>query len=289
MWSLIVHGGAKDINPEEEEANRRGCINALEAGRTILASGGTAVDAVEAAVRVLESDPTFNAGYGSALNRDGEIEMCASLMEGKNVNIGAVTVIAGVRHPISVAKAMLFEEPILLASDGARRFAEQKQMELCDPADLVSPEQRELSRTGKHDTVGCIALDQHGSLAVGTSTGGLAGIHPGRVGDSPLPGCGYYADNHLGAVAFSGDGEHIARKTLAARVMHALADGPEQALETSIKELETIGGEAGGIVLTAAGLSGWAHNSREFAVAFMTSDDKNAHVFLRKEDKEIEH
>lgn len=298
MWSLILHGGAKEIDPEEEEAHRNGCIKALEAGRAVLAGGGTAVDAVEAAGRVLETDPTFNAGYGSALNSDGEVEMCAGVMEGRDFNVGAVAVIKGVRHPISVAKAMLHEEPILLASDGARRFAAHKQLELCDPADLVTPQQRDFaSKSEAKDTIGVVALDQYGDLAVGTSTGGLDGSAPGRVGDSPQPGCGYYADNQLGAVAFSGDGEHIARKALAARVMQALSArralpagraamaGVEEVLEPSLREVEAIGGEAGAIVLTPTGKSGWAHNSREFAVAFMTSEDNHPHVFLRKKDE----
>lgn len=296
MWSLILHGGAKEIDPQEEEAHRNGCIEALEAGRAVLAGGGTAVDAVEAAGRVLEADPTFNAGYGSALNSDGEVEMCAGLMEGRDFNVGAVAVIKGVRHPISVAKAMLHEEPILLASEGARRFAADKQLELCDPADLITPQQRDASsKSEAKDTIGVVALDQYGDIAVGTSTGGLDGSAPGRVGDSPQPGCGYYADNRLGAVAFSGDGEHIARKALAARVMQALSarqalssgqaeGGLEQVLNPALKEVEAIGGEAGAIVLTATGVSGWAHNSREFAVAFMTSEDNHPHVFLRKKD-----
>lgn len=292
MWSLILHGGAKEIDPDEEEAHRNGCIRAIEAGRAVLAGGGTAVNAVEAAGRVLEADPTFNAGYGAALNSDGEVEMCAAVMEGKEFNVGAVAVIKGVWHPISVARAMLHEQPMLLASEGARRFAADKGLELCDPADLIPPQQGKASTKSRaRDTIGIVALDQYGDLAVGTSTGGLEGCAPGRVGDSPQPGCGYYADNQLGAVAFSGDGEHIARKVLAARVMQALssgqaaAAGAEEVLEPSLREVEAIGGEAGGIVLTSAGRSGWAHNSRDFAVAFMTSEDNNPHVFMRKKDE----
>ncbi|ESY81103.1 asparaginase [Mesorhizobium sp. LNHC220B00] len=296
MWSLILHGGAKEIDPDEEEAHRNGCIRAIEAGRAVLAGGGTAVNAVEAAGRVLEADPTFNAGYGAALNSDGEVEMCAAVMEGKEFNVGAVAVIKGVWHPISVARAMLHEEPMLLASDGARRFAADKGLELCDPADLIPPQQGKASTKSRaRDTIGIVALDQYGDLAVGTSTGGLEGCAPGRVGDSPQPGCGYYADNRLGAVAFSGDGEHIARKVLAAHVMQALSarqalssgqaeSGLEQVLNPALNEVEAIGGEAGAIVLTATGMSGWAHNSREFAVAFMTSEDNHPHVFLRKKD-----
>lgn len=285
MWAIILHGGAKEIEPEEAEAHRHGCLKALAAGRSVLQSNGSAADAVEAAIRELESDPTFNAGYGSALNADGEVEMCSALMEGGELNVGGVSIIQGVRHPISVARAMLHETEILLSGPGARRFAAERGLELCDPADLIPPEEQKAKKTGTHDTVGCIALDMNKRLAVGTSTGGLDGSPVGRVGDSPQPGCGYYVDDKVGAVAFSGDGEHIARKMLAARVMHRLsADEPEGALQDALDHVAAIGGEAGGIVLTPAGEFGWRHNSRDFAVAFQNSDRDSPEAFTRKGD-----
>ncbi|MDB5615301.1 MAG: hypothetical protein JWQ22_2954, partial [Devosia sp.] len=254
MWAIILHGGAKEIEAEEADAHREGCLKALASGRSILQANGSAVDAVEAAVRVLENDPTFNAGYGSALNADGEVEMCSALMEGTACNVGGVSIIQGVRHPISVARAMLHEKEILLSGPGARRFAAERGLELCDPKDLIPPEEQRAKKSGSHDTVGCIALDISGRLVVGTSTGGLEGSPVGRVGDSPQPGCGYYADDKVGAVAFSGDGEHIARKMLAARVLHRLStDDPETALEIALNHVLEIGGEAGGIVLTPGG------------------------------------
>ena len=138
-WALIVHGGAKEIAPEQEEANRHGCLEALAAGQAILEQGGSAVDAVEAAIRILESDPTFNAGYGSDLNADGEVEMDAALMDGSSLALGAVAAIQGVRHPISVARRMLSETPTLLVGEGARRFAAAQDAELCEPGELVPP------------------------------------------------------------------------------------------------------------------------------------------------------
>ena len=284
MWALILHGGAKEVEPEKEEANRRGCLNALKAGQAVLMSEGSAVDAVEAAIRILEADPTFNAGYGSALHANGQVEMCSAVMEGENFNVGAVAVIKGVRHPVSVAKAMLFDEPIFMAADGARQYAEQKGLELCNPEDLISPEKKKEA----HDTVGCVALDIHGHIAVGTSTGGLDGAPPGRVGDSPDPGCGYYADDKIGAVAFSGDGEHIARKMLAARVIHSLGGDPDAALYNALKEVEQIDGEAGGIVVTPSGQFGWAHNSREFPVAMIKESDPVGRFYLRKREEQKE-
>lgn len=284
MWAIILHGGAKEIEPEEAEANRAGCLRALSAGRAVLEEGGSAIDAAEAALRVLEDDPTFNCGYGSDLNAAGEVEMCAAVMEGESFNVGAVSVVQGVRHPVSVARAMLEEETVLIAGPGARDFAAEKGLELCDPAALKAT--RGGQKPEAHDTVGCIALDRNGLLAAATSTGGLEGTPVGRMGDSAMPGCGYYADNGIGAVAFSGDGEHIARKMLAARVMHALATtDPDTALKLAIRHVSDIGGEAGGIVLTPDGRFGWRHNSREFAVAFASSDQPEPQVFLAKREE----
>lgn len=287
MWAIILHGGAKEIAPDEAEANRSGCLRALSAGRAVLEGGGSALDAVEAAIRALEDDPAFNCGYGSALNAAGEVEMCAAIMEGGTFNVGGVSIVQGVRHPVSVARAMLEEETTLIAGPGARAFAADKGLELCDPAALrASEDETKRGRRGTHDTVGCVALDRHGLLVAGTSTGGLEDTPVGRVGDSALPGCGFYADNDLGAVAFSGDGEHIARKTLAARVMHALGtQGPDEALGLAIRHVAQIGGEAGGIALTPDGRFGWMHNSREFAVAHVSSDQPEPRVYLRKAEE----
>jgi len=287
MWAIILHGGAKQIEAGMAQANRSGCLTALEAGKSVLVRGGSAADAVEAAIRVLEDDATFNCGYGSALNADGDIEMCAAIMEGGGFEVGAVSAIRGVRHPISVAKAMLHAQPVLVTGEGARRFAAGAGAELCDPDALKTPGQRRRSdRGGSHDTVGCLALDAVGRLAAGTSTGGLDGSPAGRVGDSPQPGCGYYADDAVGAVAFSGDGEHIARKILAARVMFALGQtGPDAALGLALEHVAAIGGEAGGIVLTPDGRFGWRHNSPHFAVAFQNEAAADARFFICREDE----
>ncbi len=287
-WALVVHGGAKEIAPEREEANRRGCLEALAAGRAILEQGGSAVDAVEAAIRILESDSTFNAGYGSDLNADGEVEMDAALMGGSNLAIGAVAAIQGVRHPISVARQMLGEPPTLLVGEGARRFAAAQGVELCEPEALIPARpDGPVEKTHDHDTVGCVALDSSGRIAAGTSTGGLDETLPGRVGDSPLPGCGFYADEQVGGVAFSGDGECIARTLLAARVMQALEGGqpPQAAAEASLTHLARVGGEAGGIVLDRVGRVGWAHNSSHFAVAWVT-DSMGAPLVRLRQDEE---
>ncbi|KFG69562.1 isoaspartyl peptidase/L-asparaginase family protein [Microvirga sp. BSC39] len=287
-WVLIVHGGAKEIAPDQEDANRRGCLEAVAAGQAILEQGGSAVDAVEAAIRILESDPTFNAGYGSDLNADGEVEMDAAMMDGSSLSLGAVAAIQGVRHPISIARRMLAEPPTLLVGEGARRFAVAHGAELCEPGELILPGSDGPDRkTHDHDTVGCVALDTSGRIAAGTSTGGLDETLPGRVGDSPLPGCGFYADDQVGGVAFSGDGECIARTLLAARVMQALEGSqlPQAAVEASLTHLARVGGEAGGIVLDRVGRVGWAHNSSHFAVAWVTDSMRTPLVRLRQDEE----
>nr|WP_245215678.1 isoaspartyl peptidase/L-asparaginase family protein [Pararoseomonas baculiformis] len=276
-----MHGGAKEIEPGKEEANRQGCLAALEAGAAILRGGGTALEAVEAAIRVMEDDPTFNAGLGSVRNADGMVEMDAAIMDGATLDIGGAAAIRDVRHPISVARAMLRETPTLLVGEGAQRFASACNAELRDPEEGGTA-----GADAGHDTVGCIALDRHGNLAAGTSTGGLEGCMAGRVGDSPLPGCGFYADNLQGAVAFSGDGESISRSMLAARVMQAMEFAPPQAaIEAAIARMGRVGGDAGGIVLDRSGGVGWAHNSPHFAVGLATEEDGVPRIYLRKAEE----
>ena len=284
-WAIMLHGGASEIAPEDRSASRAGCRAALVAGRNVLERGGAALDAVEASVRVLEDDPAFNAGFGSVLNRDGAVEMDAAIMDGASLDLGGVAAIAGVRHPVSVARLMLRELPTLLVADGARRFARQRGAELCAPDAMIAPRRR--SESG-HDTVGCVALDRDGNLAVATSTGGLSGKLPGRVGDSPIPGCGLYADNSAGAVCFSGEGESIARTLLAARVMAALPAGdPEQVAAQSIEWLLRVGGEAGAIIISRDGRVGWAHNSPHFAVAYATSEAEGTNVYISKDEERM--
>ena len=283
-WSVAVHGGAKPIGPDREAANRHGCDAAVAAARRVLERDGTAIEAVEAAIGVLESDPAFNAGFGSVLNEAGAVEMDAAIMDGATLDIGAVAAVEGVRHPVSVAGLMLREPPTLLVGPGARRFAAEHGAETCEPRDMISQEQSASKAQSGHDTVGCVALDSAGNFAAGTSTGGLSGTVPGRVGDSPLPGCGFYADNAAGAVALSGDGENIARLMLGARVIQGLEAGedPARTVERALAGLARIGGEAGGIALDRHGRLGWAHNSSHFAVGWASSELERAFVWLRK-------
>jgi beta-aspartyl-peptidase (threonine type) len=281
-WAIIVHGGAKTIESARAETNRAGCRDAVEVGAAILREGGSAIDAVQAAVRVLEDDPTFNAGRGSVPNAAGEIEMDASIMDGTTLDVGAVAAVRRLRNPIDAAVAMLREPPILLVGEGAERFAESKGIEVGN-FDFAPP----AGDASNHDTVGCVALDSKGRLAVGTSTGGLDGTLPGRVGDAPLPGCGFYADDAVGAVALSGDGEKIARACLASGILQEMKNGTVgSAVSTIYAPLRRLAGEAGAIAIDAAGRIGVAHNSAHFAMGLAASDVAGVHAALHRDELE---
>lgn len=278
---LLVHGGAKEIEPGEEEANRAGLDEAARVGAGLLARGGSALDAVEASIRVLERLPVFNAGYGSVLNAKGEVEMCAGLMDGATLDVGAVGALAGVAHPVSVARSLVAQEPILLAGQGAYEFARDNRVELVAPEAMIAGE-----REDAHDTVGAVALDLNGNIAAGTSTGGLSGALKGRMGDSPLPGCGFYADNRIGGVALSGHGEGIARLAAAAQIMGAIGQlGPEAAIEKALSQMSRVGGDAGGIAIDPSGRAGWWHNSPHFAFAQASSGAPDPRVWLHKDEE----
>ena len=277
-WAIIVHGGAHTIPDTKIDAHNAGCIRAVEAGVAVLENGGASLDAVEAAIRVMEDDPTFNAGYGSMLNSEGDVEMDAAIMEGQHLRAGAVASIRGVRHPISVARKVMDTAHVLLSGNGAQQFAQERGAELCEPGAMVHEDQQrawEASKTKRgSDTVGCVALDTRGNFAAGTSTGGLMHKMPGRIGDSPLIGLGLYADNSAGACAMTGDGESIMRLALAHRIVAAMCDGEDadRAAEEAIAVMaRRVGGEAGCIVLDKQGRIGVAHNAVHLATAWRTS------------------
>ena len=275
-WRLMLHGGARAIPDADARGNLEGARRALAAAEPILARGGGAIDAVEAAVRQLEDDPIFNAGRGSVRNREGEIELDAAIMDGSTLALGAVAALQDVRHPVAVARALLNERATFLVGHGARRFADEIGAEKALPAPT--------RRASACDTVGCIASDQHGRFAAAISTGGLENVRAGRVGDAPLPGCGFYADDQAGAVCFSGDGEEIMRMMLAARAMSDLEHGAsaQEAADRAIIRLRRVGGEAGALVIDRNGDMGWAHSSRHFTVG-MQGADMPAFVSIQRE------
>lgn len=296
--AIIVHGGASAVPAEEADTYKRGCAAAMEAGWAILGQGGSAIDAVEAAIRVLEEDPTFNAGLGGMLNADGAVELSASLMEGENLHFGSLGAAFGLRHPISVARQILDVGPLLLAGEGVRRFAADRSAELCNPAELITDKQRKhweqqeqqmqqqaTSPTLGSDTVGCVALDARGLLVAGTSTGGQDHTPPGRMSDSAVTGCGFYADNALGACAVSGTGEAIMQVVLAKTAVELLAAGlhPDIAAQLAIDLLEErVKGEGGCIMLDRQGRVGWAHNATHMPCAYRTSLSEMPFVAIKK-------
>ncbi|MBE9159936.1 isoaspartyl peptidase/L-asparaginase [Nodosilinea sp. LEGE 06152] len=288
---IVVHGGAKDIAVDKMAANQAGCLAAVEAGWQVLRQGGCAAAAVEAAICVLESDQTFNSGFGSTMNSDGEVEVDAAMMAGVTLAWGAVAAVQGVRHPISVAHKIMEDKPRLLVAKSGERFALEHGLELCPKEDLVSPEQYQEWKSGvevvdRPNTVGCVALDVNGNLVAGTSTGGTTGQPQGRVGDTALVGCGLYADNRLGACSTTGDGESIIPVVLAKTAIDGLAAGshPQQAAQQAIDTLvERVEGEAGCILLDRQGRIGWAYNSSAMAIAYMTDGLPAPVVFTGQE------
>jgi L-asparaginase / beta-aspartyl-peptidase len=278
--TIIVHGGA-GANPADAGEFRQGVRSAVLAGWQLLAAGASALDAVEAAVRALEDDPRFNAGRGSVLNRDGAIEMDASIMEGDRLQCGAVAALAGVANPITAARRVLeSRRHVLLVGDGALAFARAAGIPECDPASLITDRQRkrhaELARqpAGRSGgTVGAVALDRAGTIAAATSTGGTPGKLPGRVGDSALIGAGTYADSSLGGVSCTGDGEAIVRVVLAHRALAYLkdADDPDYAAKVAVDLLTEEGGGQGGLILIDwRGRAGYATSTRLMPVAIMS-------------------
>lgn len=283
--SLIVHGGAWAIPDAEVAEHRAGCERGLEAGWSVLMAGGSALDAAEAAVRVLEDTPIFDAGTGSVLNRDGVIEMDAAIMDGQTLRSGAVAAVQRIKNPITLARRVLESDVVLLVGQGAERFAESVGIDFCDPAALVVERERLRWEELRHqpartqdafmqqpnDTVGAVACDHNGNIAAATSTGGTANKLPGRVGDSPLIGAGLYADNLSGGCSSTGWGESIIKVLLAKTATDAmLATGdPMDAARHAIAILENrVRGFGGCILLDRHGRVGFAFNTPRMAYAY---------------------
>ncbi|HEV2064962.1 MAG TPA: isoaspartyl peptidase/L-asparaginase, partial [Thermoanaerobaculia bacterium] len=203
--AMIVHGGAGPIPKGESPLRQAAVERARDAGWSEIGNGALA--AVTAAVRLMEDEPLLNAGIGACLNKDGVVELDAGVMEGAELRAGGVAGLKDVRHPIDLAIAVMRDgRHVLLAGDGASRFAREHGIEMCDPAIFITDRKRQELLEGA-DTVGAVARDADGRLAVGVSTGGINGKLPGRIGDSPIPGAGFYADDLFGAVCGTGQGE----------------------------------------------------------------------------------
>jgi len=301
--ALIVHGGAWDIPDDAVPACKSGCEHALAAGWAVLSQGGPALDAIEAAIMVLEDDPVFDAGYGSHLNLDGRVECDAIVMNGATLQAGAASTLHQVKNPIRLARAILEKCPhMMLVGEGAERFALEQGIALCDPSELISEAEQEAwlkCRNDKHaaehhrgheqGTVGAVALDKDGNLFAATSTGGTCCKLPGRVGDSPLIGCGCYADSEAGGVSCTGYGEAIMKIVMAKTAVDFLrqseicvdaAPGAWPALtsaKVAAKEaVHLLGkrthGHGGLILLDRHGNPGFAFNTPRMAYGYIALD-----------------
>ena len=280
-WKLVIHGGAGAMRPvhgdeDHEERARQGLRNALEAGSAILNNGASAVDAVEAAVRVLEDDPCFNAGRGSTLNAQGIVELDAAIMDGEDRRAGAVAGVRTTRAPISLARTLMERGPhVFLSYEGADRLAIEAGLAQVDNSWFVTGERRrqldELLEKGgfdadvKYGTVGAVAVDTNGHVAAATSTGGLTAKQWGRIGDSPLIGAGTYADDRSAAVSATGSGEYFIRAVaghqLGERVRLA-GETLQDALDGTLEDIKQLGGLGGLIAVSPSGDCAWGFTTR---------------------------
>lgn len=272
-WSIAIHGGAgtmtrDHMNEAEQGEYKAALAAALDAGQAVLAGGGSALDAVEAAVVVLEDEPRFNAGRGAVFTYHGTNELDASIMDGRDRSAGAVTGVTHVKNPVRLARAVMEKSPhVFLSREGAEEFAREQGVEIVDPDWFATPERwrqlQELKAKSlgwfdvdlKYGTVGAVAVDGEGHLAAATSTGGLTGKRWGRIGDSPVIGAGNYADDRGCAVSATGAGEFFIREGVAHEIcarMRLLGESAQAAAETVIGEVGALGGD-GGVIVASPG------------------------------------
>ena len=281
-WKLVVHGGAgimeRDvITPDQDREIRAALANALETGGNVLAAGGSALDAVEAAVKKLEDDAHFNAGRGSVFTYQGTQELDAAVMDGAERRSGAVAGATSTRNPITLARAIMEKSPhVMLSGAGADQFSRDQGLEQADPEWFATPERRrqldEVKQNGaswfdvdmKYGTVGAVALDSNGHVAAATSTGGITGKRWGRIGDTPVIGAGTYADDRAGAVSATGSGEYFIREAVAHEIcarVRMLGETAKAAADAVMAEVGRMGGTGGVIFVSRSGEANWSFNS----------------------------
>lgn len=287
MASIIVHGGAYAIPDHLVAAKKSGVQIAATNAHKALMEGKTALDAVEIAIKHLEDDPVYNAGHGGALNSQGELELDAIIVDGRSLEFGAVAAVENISNPISLARMVMEKsDHVMLVGKGANLFAQEMKIPAVDPKELIADcSKAELAKQPvyncviddsfmnqkEHDTVGAVAVDLHGNMAAGTSTGGITAKRVGRVGDSPLIGCGASCDNEIGGVSCTGHGEAIAKVTLASRVLNTLkSDGcsPEEACRKSLEYMKNkVSGYGGVIMISSDGYTAKAFSTKRMAWA----------------------
>lgn len=303
-FAIIIHGGAgtilkKNMTPEKEAAYKAKLSEAITAGYTILKNGGTSLDAVEQTIHILEDSPLFNAGKGAVFTHEGANELDASIMDGSNLNAGAIAGVKDVKHPISAARLVMTDsDHVLLSREGASQFAKEKGLEIVDPSYFYTEKrykslQRAIDREKKKNdktaqfydadiqdskfgTVGCVALDKSGNIAAGTSTGGMTNKRWNRIGDSPIIGAGTYANNATCGVSSTGWGEYFIRGMVAYDVS-ALMEYKGMSLQEATNEviqnkLTQLGGTGGIVALDKNGNMQFEFNTAGMYRASM--DDK---------------
>ena len=304
QWKLVIHGGAGAMRPDHgdedhEQRARQGLRDALDAGSVILGGGGSSIDAVEAAARVLEEDACFNAGRGSVLTEDGVVELDAAIMDGASRRAGPVAGVRSTRAPISLARVLMWRGPLVFLSyEGADGLARQAGLEQVDNGWFVTAERRRqldelLAKGGfdsdvKYGTVGAVAVDVNGHVAAATSTGGLTAKQWGRIGDSPLIGAGTYADDRAAAVSCTGSGEYFIRAVaghqLAERVRLA-GEGLQQALDSVLQDIEELGGKGGMIAVSPSGDTAWGFTTRAMYRGMADSENRAVAIYADEDTR----
>jgi L-asparaginase / beta-aspartyl-peptidase len=281
-WSIVIHGGAgvierARIKPEQDKAIRAALNLALERGSAVLKAGGTSIDAVQAAITVLEDDPHFNAGKGAVFTYEGTNSLDAAIMDGRTRAAGSVAGITRTKNPIMAARAVMEKSPhVLLSGAGADEFSREQGLEQAEPSYFHTDERRrqldemkarKLSWFDvdlKYGTVGAVAVDQAGHVAAGTSTGGLTGKRWGRIGDSPIIGAGTYADDRACAVSATGAGEFFIREGVAHEICARVRFKREKIVKAAdivMADVNAMGGDGGVIVMSPSGEGGWSFNT----------------------------
>ena len=303
-WRLVIHGGAGSmrpgrLDPEQERCARNGLETALAAGSAILEKRESALDAVEAAVRRLEEDPCFNAGRGSVLTATGCIELDAAIMDGRERRAGAVSGLRTTRAPISLARRLLDEGPhVFLSGHGADDFARDHGFEQVENSWFEIPERRaqldEMMSAGgfddevKYGTVGAVAVDVDGHVAVATSTGGLTAKRWGRVGDSPLIGAGTYADDRAAAISATGSGEYFIRAVAAHQLAERVRIGRQQlqeALDAVLADIAALGGKGGLIAVAPDGEAAWGFTTPAMYRGMADATGRTVRVYSDEEER----
>jgi beta-aspartyl-peptidase (threonine type) len=299
-WKLVIHGGAGVIergqsSPEQESDIRAALERALDGGARILADGGSALDAVERAARILEDDPHFNAGRGAVFTYQGTNELDAALMDGRNRDAGAVTGVTATKNPVSLARAVMEHSPhVFLSREGADQFSREQGLEQVGPEWFATEERRrqlDMMRSDdshyfdeelKYGTVGAVAVDVHGHVAAATSTGGLTGKRWGRIGDTPLIGSGTYADDRAGAVSATGAGEYFIRAAVASEIcarIRMLGETASVAADKVIADVGSLGGSGGVILVTPDGDAGWSFNTPGMYRGIASAEGKRVAIY----------